>query len=213
MGANPHYRCPWCHSSDKERLVWLFLNRKTSYLSTGETVSVLHIAPEKNTRKKFLSRKNIQYTFGDKFEGDWRYTPERYGGAMYLDVTNMSDFPENSFDLILCSHVLEHVPDDRKGMREIYRVLKKGGMAILQVPVSRDIKISIEDPSVNTSEGRDAAFGQKDHVRIYAEEDYMERLKKAGFIVRAVRADEILSAEDLNVGINEVERIYCAEKH
>jgi len=97
-----------------------------------------------------------------------------------MDITDIQ-YPDASFDAIICNHVLEHVPDDRRAMRELYRVLKPGGWAILQVPYSEQITQSIEDPSITTPEARARVFGQEDHVRIYAKEDYLTRLEEAGF--------------------------------
>jgi ubiquinone/menaquinone biosynthesis C-methylase UbiE len=91
-----------------------------------------------------------------------------------MDITNIR-FPDNSFDVIICNHVLEHVIDDGKAMSELYRILNPGGWAILQVPISLTLKNTHEDFSITTITGREQAFGQEDHVRIYAE-DYQARL-------------------------------------
>ena len=212
MGGRPHYRCPWCNSSDKERLVWLFL-LKRKLISGEKKISVLHVAPEKNTRKRILSRQNIEYISGDMFSGDERYNPTRYEGAVYLDITDMSQFPENRFDLIICNHVLEHVPEDRQAMKEIGRVLRPGGYAILQVPVSRTIWNSIEDISLNTDNQRLLSFGQSDHVRIYAEHDYVKRLEGVGLNVEIVSPEAFLNKDEIvSTGINKDEKIYILKK-
>lgn len=213
MGINPHYRCPRCNSSDKERLVWKYLTTHADILSPDRQLSVLHIAPEKNTQKKLRGRANIKHVAGDMFMGAPKYTTEHYGGAAYLDVTDMFRFGNNTFDLIICNHVLEHVPDDLKGMREIYRVLKKGGFAILQVPVSRIIEDSIEETTTITEEERTEKFGQSDHVRIYAEKDYFSRLASVGFSVEVIPCKSMFFKKEAKLwGVNPRESIYVARK-
>lgn len=210
MGQRPHYRCPWCNSSDKERLVWMFLERKTSLLAGVEQKSVLHVAPERNTMRRLKEVAKLSYIAGDLFEGDDRYTPERYGGAIYLDITDMSQFEDNRFDAVICNHVMEHVPDDRKGMREIFRVLKPGGFAILQTPVSRGIQHTLEGEA-HTPQERLLLYGQADHVRIYQEADYLNRLTATGFSVTAWSPTEIVD-NPLWFGINQKEKVYVAAK-
>jgi SAM-dependent methyltransferase len=212
MGKNPRYRCPWCNSSDKERLVYSYLTTQTDIFATNRPLRVLHVAPERNTKNKLQARPNVSYVAGDKFEGAEKYTPEHYGGAVYLDITDLSRFKDSEFDLVICNHVLEHVPTDLVAMRELYRVLKTDGQAILQVPVSRDIVQSIEDGSATTPEQRTQMFGQADHVRIYAENDYLARLKHAGFVVIVWTAQELAGERALYLGINERESVFVADK-
>ena len=103
------------------------------------------------------------------------------GAAMVrMDVTNLG-LPDDSFDVIYCSHVMEHIPDDRRAMRELHRVLRPGGWAVLQVPILRET--TFEDSSVTAPEDRERVFGQWDHVRVYGR-DYVHRLSEAGFDVR-----------------------------
>jgi len=196
MGARENYQCRWCGCTDKERRVFLYLNQIELL---GKRV--LHIAPER-ALSRWLRARTI-YTAGDKFTGDARYTDGRYGDAMALDVTNLT-FPDQSFDVVVCNHVLEHVEDDTRAMREIYRVLASGGQAILQVPVSYEIR-TIESPA-ETPEERIRLFGQVDHVRIYGY-DYPDRLREAGFCVEDIQP---LSSPVL--GINPREHLYVANR-
>jgi ubiquinone/menaquinone biosynthesis C-methylase UbiE len=105
------------------------------------------------------------------------------GGVKIIkaDITNIP-FEDNSFDIIICNHVLEHIPDDRLAMSELYRVMKKGAWAILQVPIDYNRETTYEDFTITTPEGREKFFGQNDHVRIYGR-DYPDRLKSVGFSV------------------------------
>jgi SAM-dependent methyltransferase len=211
MGARAHYRCPWCNSSDKERLVWRFLETRTDILDPRAPARVLHVAPEKGVSRRVRALTHVEYVSGDKFEGDARYTPQRYEGAHYLDITDLSSLADDRFDLVICNHVLEHVPDDRRALRELFRVTKPGGIAILQVPVSRDTA-TIEDPAA-TAEERLRTFGQRDHVRIYGEADYLARLADAGFAVRKIPAHDIGALRDCRrMGFNADEALYACTK-
>jgi ubiquinone/menaquinone biosynthesis C-methylase UbiE len=133
---------------------------------------MLHFAPEYFFQKYFRKFKNIEY-----YDADLSASTANYK----VDITNIPFKPEY-FDCILCVHVLEHIPDDRLAMRELYRVLKPGGWAILQSPLDTNRQTTFEDPSVTTPEERLKVFGDFDHKRIYGL-DYKDRLQEAGFEV------------------------------
>lgn len=162
--------CPACFSLERHRLVWLFLQNRTKFFK--DNLSVLHIAPEQCFYKKFRQLKNIRYTTADM---------ESPLADVKLDVQNMP-FNECEFDLVICNHVLEHVENDVKAMKEILRVLKTGGMAIMLVPVIFDMDKTYEDPLITSPEDRLKHFLQKDHHRIYGT-DYPDRVKNAGFVI------------------------------
>lgn len=145
-------------------------------------MSVLHFAPETIFYKLFSSFKDIDYWPVD-------LNPKMRGVRKAVDITNIP-FDDDSFDLIMCTHVLEHIPDDRKAMSELYRVLKpKTGIAFLNVPLY-DIPATFENPEYNTPELRLKYFGQRDHVRKYGH-DYPERLKAVGFAIQIFAAKDI----------------------
>lgn len=180
-GIRKNALCPNknCYSIDRERLVYLYLKRKTKLLKSNhsEKLALLHIAPEPNLHKLFLHNPNINYFPADKYTTNDIIKP--------LDITAIT-YNKNSFDFIICNHVLEHIPNDSTAMKELYRVLKPNGTAILQVPYSATINNTIEDPSVNTDKEREEKFGQDDHVRIYEKKDYIKRLNDVGFIVKTL---------------------------
>ena len=142
---------------------------------------MLHIAPEQIFYKKFKNNLNWNYkTF------DLKSPLADIKG----DITNLS-FKNNTFDLIICNHVLEHIADDKSAMSEIYRVLKKDGMGILQVPIDNNLEKTYEDSSIVSKKDRTKHFGQYDHVRVYGR-DYKDRLENIGFIVNFINyTDEI----------------------
>jgi ubiquinone/menaquinone biosynthesis C-methylase UbiE len=128
-----------------------------------------------------------------------------------MDVTDIL-FGESLFDVILCSHVLEHIEDDQKAIREFHRVLKPGGWAILQVPVASKLEETLEDAKVKTPEERELAFGLKEHVRIYGL-DYKDRLENAGFTVDVDQYVKSLSPEIVRAfSLDKDENIYFCTK-
>jgi predicted SAM-dependent methyltransferase len=159
-------------SLERHRLMWLYLNNETDFFSSTKKKKVLHFAPEQAFYKLFRTQKNIDYTTTDLF------SPL---ADVKADICNLP-FEDNSYDIILCNHVLEHIPDDTKAMQELFRVLKPGGMGIFQIPqdLSRDITFS--DDSITNQKERAAIFGQYDHVRIYGR-DYFDKLRSIGFKV------------------------------
>jgi len=173
IGASYHLNdvCLRCMSNSRERLLYLFLKNKTD-LFEGKK-SVLHLAPEPNIRQVLTRSAEIHYICGDLFEPDV---------LVQMDIMRIP-FPDEHFDVIICSHVLEHVSDDVQAMSELYRVLKLGGWAVLQVPIAMALTSTVEDPTVTTKEGRIQLFGQDDHVRLYSRYDYVERLESSGFEV------------------------------
>jgi predicted SAM-dependent methyltransferase len=193
--------CPVCDSSDRIRLLHLFLKKRTNIYT--ENIKLLHIAPEPPLEYLFKQQKNIDYLTADM-------NPKMVMEQM--DITNIQ-FPENSFDAIICNHVLEHIPDDHKAMSELYRVLNPGGWAIFQVPFSKILDKTFEDSTVSTPEDRERIFGQTDHIRIYGK-DYADRLKKAGFAVEEYKwtKDANLNNPNNRMGLNEDEVVFYCQK-
>jgi SAM-dependent methyltransferase len=170
-------RCPRCYSIDRYRLEWLYLKNRTDFFC--KQYKVLHFAPEAVLSRKFKFMKNLDYTTADlmvSFMDFFCVRPD-----VIMDVENIT-FPDNTFDVVLCNHVLEHVPDDKKAMSEIFRVLKPGGWAMLQVPIDKNMPHTFEDPKIILPEDRLKHFGSPDHLRQFAL-DYKNRLEGIGFTV------------------------------
>ena len=164
--------CPRCLSLERHRLMYLYLQKKTNFFT--ENLKVLHIAPEQCFFKRFKALENLDYTTGDL---------ESPIADVHFDVQDIP-FSGDTYDVVICNHVLEHVDDDLKAMSEIYRILKPGGYAILQVPQDADAEKTYEDPTITDPNEREKHFLQKDHVRLYGL-DYAERLSAVGFKVTA----------------------------
>lgn len=170
--------CPYCQSTDRDRLIYLYLKYEQSFFERHH--NLLHIAPEPALYKIFSHSKVIDYHPATKYAEGFYYSAK-------IETADLLDlhFEGASFDWVICNHVLEHIPDDRQAMQEIFRVLKPGGKALLQVPYSYQLSETFEDESIVSESDREKYFGQFDHVRIYGR-DYPVRLKKAGFIVQQV---------------------------
>ncbi len=164
--------CPGCMSLERHRLLELFLHSRTDLYTAMPKPLMLHVAPEACFMGKFAGLLGKNYITADLCSPLAR---------VKMDVQSIP-FPENSFDMVMCNHILEHVSDDRLAMRELYRVLKPGGWGIVQVPIDRKLKMTAEDPSVTDPKEREKLYGQYDHVRQYGL-DYPERLREAGFMV------------------------------
>ena len=194
--------CHYCKSSDRERLIYLYLTKKLLLPAGAEFMSVLHIAPEERITEK-LSKMNFKsYTCGDLFSEGYQYPPH----VQNMNVLNLPA-SDDTFDLVICNHVLEHIEDDRRAMKELYRVLKQGGKAILQVPISRITPDTFEDFSITDPKERERIFGQFDHVRIYGQ-DYPSRLESCGFKVQRIN----ITSDFPRNGLNPKEDLFVAEK-
>lgn len=193
--------CYQCHSRDRERLLYAFLIEELK-LPENKNISILHIAPEPKLSKILLNQNFKEYICGDLFTKGYDY-PE------YVQNMNVMDIPytENHFDYAICNHVLEHIPEDTNAMKELYRVLKPGGKAILQVPISNNNQHTYEDFTISDQNKRRELFGQFDHVRIYGQ-DYVERLESVGFKVNRINVSEKYK----KFGVNPEEDIFFCEK-
>lgn len=161
---------PTTLSLERHRLLWLYLQNETDFFTAPK--KVLHFAPEQAFFKRFRRQKNLDYTTTDL------NSPL---ADIKADICNLP-FEDNTFDVIFCNHVLEHIPDDTRAMQELYRILKPGGMGIFQIPQDLSRAKTFEDNSITDKKERARIFGQYDHVRIYGR-DYFDKLRSIGFKV------------------------------
>jgi len=171
-------------SLERHRLLWLFLKNETSFFDPTNRLKVLHIAPEQCFLPIFKKQKNLDYTTSDI---------ESPIADVKADICNLP-FENNEFDVVFCNHVLEHIPNDTKAMEELYRVLKKGGFGIFQIPQDLSRTKTFEDNSITDKNERTKLFGQYDHVRIYGR-DYFDKLKAIGFTVEEVNYTKKITPE------------------
>ena len=175
---------PGTLSLERHRLFWLYLKNETTFFSAP--LRVLHFAPEQAFVQKFKKQKNLTYTTTDL-------------NSPIADVkADICDLPfkDNSFDFIICNHVLEHIPDDTKAMQELYRVFAPSGTAILQVPYDAKREITFEDNTITDQSERTRIFGQYDHLRVYGM-DYFKKLSSIGFNVNALDYTSSISSDDI----------------
>lgn len=193
--------CPNCLALERHRLLWLYLKEKTDFFSGQK--AVLHIAPEVCFMKHFEKLHGDQYITADI---------ESPLAKVKMDIHHMP-FEDNRFDVVLCNHVLEHVQDDRQALKEIHRVLKPGGFAILQIPFFEPVPdTTFEDNTITDPKEREKIFGQDDHVRKYGK-DYVDRINQSGLKAVADTFVEELMPETRNrFKLPEHELIYKAVK-
>jgi len=190
LRARSNALCPGCLSLERHRLIYRYLKTKTDFFN--KKTDVLHIAPEKCFLKPFRLQHDTGYVTAD-LESPW--------ADVKMDIHKMP-FPDNSFEFVICNHVLEHVADDLLALSEIKRVLRPGGTAILQVPFFSPVpERTFEDPSVKDETEREKLFGQRDHIRRYGK-DYPDRIESVGLKVNEERfAFDFSPTECTNLGI------------
>lgn len=198
-GYRENARCPHCSSKDRERLIWLFLMTLNN-LNNPKT-KLLDVSPSKALKKAITSKTKVEYYDIDLVDSRSR---------IKMDLTDLK-FEDNFFDIVICSHVLEHIKDDLKGMREIYRVLKPGGIAILQSPISAILLNTYEDETAKSGQLREKLFGQDDHVRVYGA-DYCQRVNSVGFELKVLGQDQICPDPEYDYALIKDEKLYLGLK-
>ena len=195
------YSCPHCGASDRDRLYAIFISK---YLSEVDrpSISLLDIAPSASLSQYLKGTGKILLRTADLM---------MKGVDDNIDVTNMTCYADESFDFFICSHVLEHVTDDLKAMKELRRVLKLGGCGILMVPILLSLEQIDEDPLLEDVGERWRRFGQDDHVRMYSKNGFVQRAESAGFIVKQYGHDYFGSDVLETHGINNKSVLYVVE--
>lgn len=202
------YLCPNCEASDRDRLYAIYVKDYLQGLQPGSVIRIVDFAPSpplsQFIRKEIAkSTQEISYRTADAFAANVDDT---------VDISDLKPYQDDHFDFFLCSHVLEHVIDDRKALRELHRILKNGGKGILMVPIILSINEIDEDPTVVDEGERWRRFGQDDHVRLYSKNGFLDRVREAGFTVyqygRDFFGEELFSRS----GISAESVLYVVEK-
>ena len=198
------YHCPECGASDRVRLYVLYLERWLASRATSDAPCVLDIAPDPALTKFFRENcRNVRYRSADL------YNPQ---ADDRVDVMDMHIYPDHAYDLVICSHVLEHVRDDHLALKEIHRIMKPDAEAIIMVPLDLSKEAIDEDPSIIDEAGRWRRFGQGDHVRAYSKNGFLQRLAENGFRVRQYGEDFFGAQAFKAHGINMRSVLYVVEK-
>jgi ubiquinone/menaquinone biosynthesis C-methylase UbiE len=196
----PNALCPSCGSLERHRLLWFFLKERTNLFKGG--MRILDIAPTKGLSEQLAANRQMDYLSIDR---------DSILAMRKMDITAL-ELPDNHFDCLLCYHVLEHIPEDGVAMHELFRVLKPGGWAIIQVPIDKRLPQTLEGAHISDPAERARLFGQADHVRTYGL-DYKCRLGDAGFSVRVDHFAMSLSAGQIKrYALHEWEEIYVCSK-
>ena len=192
-GYGENVICPNCMSKSRERLVKVALDNFVNV----ENKEVLHFSPEKKVYRHIKNKARVTTV---DIEPAFYKTVDP--SIQFADATKL-DFADSRFDIIIANHILEHIPDDIKAMKEMFRVLNENGVAILQVPWSQSLSTTIEDPGINNPAKQCRLYGQKDHVRIYTLDNYTTRLMSAGFRVKVITPTELIPFQKHALQLNE----------
>ncbi len=194
--------CPRCLGLERHRMMWYYLTHYTDFFE--KPLKVLHVAPEHPFIKRF--QKTLSSNFGEYITADL----ESPWATVKMDVQDIP-FPDESFDVVFCNHVLEHVESDLKALSELFRVSKQGAWGILLSPIDYDREFTYEDSSIVLPEERLKHFGQKDHLRVFGR-DYSERLSSVGFEVQEIKLRDILSKSECDKMAFSSETLYIVNK-
>lgn len=203
--CNVHgYLCPSCQASDRDRLYALYLQDYLKQLQPKELIKFVDFAPSVPLSRFIRKlRPEISYRTADLFAE---------GVDDKVDIMDMKIYGDNSVDCFICSHVLEHVIDDNKALKELYRILKPGGRGILMVPINLSLTEIDEDPTVIDEGERWKRFGQNDHVRLYSRNGFIERTRDSGFLVHQCNRDFFGPDVFARTGITDQSVLYVVEK-
>lgn len=197
------YSCPSCNASDRDRLYALYISK--CLMDYNDTpLLLLEIAPARPISEMLRKSRKITLRTADLMMPD---VDDR------IDITDMHCYPDGMFDAFICSHVLEHVPDDLTALRELFRILKPGGWGILMVPIILTLGRIDEDPRIEDIGERWRRFGQNDHVRMYSKSGLVERTERAGFIVNQYGQEYFGLDVFKTAGISDKSVLYVVEKN
>jgi SAM-dependent methyltransferase len=194
------YSCPLCHATDRDRLYALYISKR---VSRSDAINLLEIAPSKPLSAMLKAYGRISLRTADLTMQDV---------DDHIDIAAMSCYVDGKFDAFICSHVLEHVPDDAKALSELFRILKPSGWGILMVPVILAANEIDEDPTLEDVGERWRRFGQYDHIRTYSKNGLLGRIANAGFVVGQYGKDYFGADQFARHGVSDKSILYVVEK-
>lgn len=196
------YSCSSCGASDRERIFAYWIDEMVRSGRFEKGKRLIHFAPEQALSRKIKSIGLFEYKTADLIMENVDYA---------VDMMSMQ-FDDSSFDFFICSHVLEHVESDDSAIEELYRITSKGGCGILVAPISIGLETTLEDPSIVTEEGRWKNYGQNDHLRLYAHNDYVNKIKSHGFELQELGIEHFGKRLFHRLGLKDTSILYIAEK-
>jgi predicted SAM-dependent methyltransferase len=196
-----HYSCSRCSASDRDRLYALYFREALS--GRTERLSILDIAPSGALTRFLRGYQQVRIRTADLYQS---------GVDDNIDITDMRAYTDGQFDAFICSHVLEHIRDDIAAMKELYRVIRKGGWGIAMVPIHLGLQTLHEDFSITDEAGRWKYFGQGDHVRLYSKRAFVERLESVGFSVEQLDRFHFGESVFARYGIHPRSVLYVVKK-
>lgn len=197
------YNCPCCEAADRERLYFLYLQEQIAAWPLGQRFNLIDFAPARPLEHRLRAFPGISYRTADLFRAD---VDDR------VDLSDMAGYDDGCCDAFICSHVLEHVPDDRKAMRELARILSPQGFGIVMVPLITGVEDTHEDPAIVAGAARWKAYGQDDHLRQYGRRDFVERLQQAGLQVKSLGKDYFGDEPLHRAGISDGSVLYVVQR-
>ena len=197
--------CPHCNSLERHRMLALYLEKHTDLIKNIKPIRLLHFAPEPVLSNIFNSLTNIDYYPVD-------FDPSIKGIRDIIDIQKIT-YKDDFFDAIICFHVLEHIPDDHAAMKELFRCLKKEGVAYIDVPLDKTLDVTFENPEYNTPELRTQYYGQHDHVRKYGN-DFIQKLQIAGFKVNIIYPNNDFQESEIDrYGLSKNNKMFLCTKN
>jgi SAM-dependent methyltransferase len=196
------YKCPYCEANDRDRLIGLYFAEKILQ-TRRDPWRILDIAPSSPVRSFIQRQAGIRYRSADLYMDDVDDN---------VDIQDMFIYRDKTFDIVICSHVLEHIPDDVKALKEMYRVLKEHGRCILLVPIPVGDSGFDEDLGQLTPEERERRFGQDDHVRLYDKATFEKRIREGGFELEKLTIGDFKAGSFEKNGISGRSVLYIGKK-
>jgi SAM-dependent methyltransferase len=203
-----NYGCPFCGASDRDRLYALYIQEYLMRVKSDGVIKLLDTAPSASLSHFIreliaLSGRDVSYRTADLYAE---------GVDDRADIMDMRMYKDDQFDFFICSHVLEHVDNDRKALRELYRILKPGGQGILMVPIILCLEEIDEDQDIVDEGERWRRFGQYDHVRLYSKKGFIERVRETGFLIHQYGKEFFSEELFTQTGITSQSVLYVVEK-
>ncbi len=199
-----NFMCPVCGADDRTRLYVLYLKEKLKESNkTNKIFQLLHFAPERPLQQILKKYQFIKYRSADLYMNE---VDDK------VDITNMNIYADNTFDIIICSHVLEHIIDVNKAISELYRIMKHGSWAIIMAPVLPELPEDYENETIVSPEDRLKFFGQDDHVRVFSKKGFVNKLKNNGFIVNDLGIEYFGKDSFVKYNITSKSVLYIIEK-